>query len=204
VDLSEVGVQIVVDNIVARHVLTSLPLDDNQWVPHNHTKLYVREEHFSSSTDEVINKIFTPIPSKEPEHCNSFHNFMFLPKAAALFALHDMKLHASAEHGPPRVILDDNGELHKIFEGALVLYHCDLPSDDVLAIEALEKVNCVVADLEQWSCNTLLRVVQMWWSGGFGERCRAWMSLVLGTTSGTQVGQLTRCSILKMLWRTDW
>jgi hypothetical protein len=42
------------------------------------------------------------------------------------------------------------------------LYHLDLGWDFVQSIEALEKANYVIKDLDQRSCETLLEALGMW------------------------------------------
>ena len=75
-----------------------------------------------------------------------------------MFALHDMKLEASGEPSPPRGADDDDDDRRMMYEGAMVLHHLDLGWDLELAIEALEKANYEVKDLDDSFRHTLMEV----------------------------------------------
>jgi hypothetical protein len=165
VDLSKYGVLIVRDNLTPGHFSMCLagspPLDDNEWIAQVNTKLFVPEE-YHNYTPHVRNVIFK-LSDTEPknfEFTQSFAPpFRYFPKLAALFGVVDVKLVGGAAPAPPQVFSDTEDKVYLIYEGALVLYHFHLSYAIELAIEALEKVDYVVVELNQLSRNTLLHAL---------------------------------------------
>jgi hypothetical protein len=81
-------------------------------------RLYVPHDFFRVPKEEVVKHIFKLIPDQGPSFFFVECSFLYLPKVAALFALHDMKLEASAEPVPLQIDSGGDDGRHMIYEGA--------------------------------------------------------------------------------------
>ena len=176
-DLSKYNVAIVYDNSSKNHV-TLVPTGvggfggfDREWFFHPHLRVFLPLDAFDKiqrlkeGSDErkeyLKNEVLGPF-GDEPENFSWMYpggGYTVLPKVAALFALHDLKIEASAEPLPlesgPRT-----DKQHQTYQAALVLHRLNLGWPVVLAIEQLENVKYVIGDLDQYERETLLDALE--------------------------------------------
>jgi dGTP triphosphohydrolase len=82
-------------------------------------------------------------------------------QVAALFALHNLRLEASAEPSPPKGDNSTDDDCKLMYEGAVVLYGQHLGDWNLtLALNELEDVNYKVEDLEVSFCQTIIEALQ--------------------------------------------
>jgi hypothetical protein len=103
-------------------------------------------------------------PFAEHEEPETFYGkivgkpYLVFPKVAALFALNDFLMKASAEPVPLEKY--DDPSQHSMYKAALVLYHIDTDNDVRMALEELEGAAYHISDVDSPCVLTLHSVMQ--------------------------------------------
>ena len=173
-DLAPYGVAVVYDNNTKLHF--SLVLSREQWdplakwtaagdslelhLPNDAWPLYTTIERNDETRNQfLLNHVLKTDGDRgdhEPENCITAHrDYRYLPKVAALFSLHDLKLEAKVE---PQE-LSPGDKHYQIYEASMVLFHSDLPWDVYLAIVALENADYSLERITPSERNTLQEAI---------------------------------------------